>query len=672
MRLRNFYFTGTVLILAFACFFSSLQAQQLTPESIVNIKTVGSVKMQPQGNYIAYTLSVARDADEKPGGSYTELWVVPTLGGEARAYISKPNSVSDIAWTPDGEMITFRSTRKAYHKKKQVYGIPLNGGEAVQLTAAPRDVADYAVSPDGKTIAYLMKDAKTPEVAAAHKQGFDQQVEGTWHIISRIHAVPFSGGESRLVTEGPENVWELAWTPDSRQIIYRAGDTPFIDDKYMHTDNYLVSAAGGQGKKIYDTDGKLELAQMSPDGKYIAWLGAVSYNDPYPHSLFVLNTEKNELKNHHGDFPATGESFVWKDKKNLLVVMTENTQRSLYEVSAKNGKKKKILGDSGPIFGAITLSADRKMFATAANTFNHPDEAYLGDLSQKTLQRRSFSNPQLDNLQFGEQETVTWQGPDGLSISGVLIKPVGYQSGQRYPLQVQVHGGPESARLNGWNTGYNKLCQALAQRGIMVLFPNYRGSTGKGVAFAKGDQGDMMGKEFEDMLAGIDYLDDQGMIDPKKVGLGGGSYGGYTAAWAATKHSERFVVAVMFVGISNQISKGGMTDTPVENAVVHWDGWLYDNMDLVWDRSPLKHIKNAQTPTLILHGENDKRVPLNQAFEMYRALQHYKVTSELVVYPREGHGNRERAHRIDKASRALEWYMKYLKPTGSSDSENAL
>jgi dipeptidyl aminopeptidase/acylaminoacyl peptidase len=191
--------------------------------------------------------------------------------------------------------------------------------------------------------------------------------------------------------------------------------------------------------------------------------------------------------------------------------------------------------------------------------------------------------------------------------------------------------------------------------------PNYRGSTGRGVAYSKGDHNDLMGEEMHDNLTGIDHLIQLGLVDKYRVGIGGGSYGGYTSAWAATKHSDRFKAAVVFAGIANQISKAGMTDTPVENAGVHWNVWLYDDMDLVWDRSPIKHIRNAKTPTLIGHGERDLRVPTGQAYELYRGLKHMKVPTELVIYPREPHGLRERAHQIDFCQRALAWYQKYLK-----------
>ncbi|RMH75978.1 MAG: S9 family peptidase [Calditrichaeota bacterium] len=636
-------------------------AQTLTPEMVVDLKMVVQVAMQPQGEYVAYRLRTPRGADEKPGGAYTELWVVPTEGGEPRQFVSKPHSVGSIAWTPDGKFITFTERRKTFHKHRQVYAIPIDGGEARLLSHAPRDVRQYALSPDGKYLAYTLTDKEPKEIRKQKKRGFDARVEDTWHTLTRLYVEDLSTNEVHLVTHSDENVWEFRWSPDGEHLIYRGSERPFTDDSYMLTDNYIVPVGGGEGQKLYDTEGKLKLARISPDGKLVAWLGAVDFSDPSPQSLFVMSMAGGKPRNLLENYPGSAEAFWWKDSRTILLVMIEDVRTYLYEVSVETGKLKKLMGDSGPIFGSLSFTRDMKRFATAGNAWNHPNEVFVGKTGSARLQRLTHSNPQLAGMPLGKQEVIRWKGPDDWEISGILIKPVGYEPGKRYPLQVQVHGGPEGARLDGWNTFYNRPAQLLAQRGIMVLLPNYRGSIGKGVAFSKGDHQDLMGKEFEDILAGIDYLDRQGMIDPKRVGIGGGSYGGYASAWAATKHSQRFAAAVVFVGISNQISKAGMTDIPLENATVHWNLWLYDHFDLVWDRSPLKHIHNARTPTLILHGEEDRRVPLNQAYELYRGLKYVGVPTQLIVYPREGHGNRERAHQLDFLRRALEWYERYLK-----------
>lgn len=635
------------------------QAQMLTPEMVVELKSVSSVAIQPQGDYVAYTIRMQRGADDKPGGSYSEIWVVSTKTGETKQFTSQPISASSPAWTPDGSKITFLSRKQSFDKFTQVYAIPINGGEARKLSHASGNISSYAISPDGTMLAYRMRDQEEKEIKGIKKKGFDQKVIDTWTTIIRVHVEDLATGETHLVSEDDVHVVNFSWSPDSKNILYRASNRPFTDDGYMFTDNYTVPVTGGKGKLVHDTIGKLGNPRFSPDGMRIAWLGATSFNDPATGSLFIIDTNGGTPKNLMEDFPGTAVSFSWKDANTIYLNTIEKTHTFLYEVNLKNDKMKKIVGGNNPIFRGLSTSKNGKLIATIGSTSKHPNEIFI--VKGKNFQKLTDTNPTLTNMAFGQQETISWKGRDGLEITGVLIKPVGFVEGNKYPLQVQVHGGPESAYLDGWNTSYSTLTQILAQRGFMVLMPNYRGSTGRGVAYSKGDHNDLMGEEMYDNLTGIDHLIELGLVDQYRVGIGGGSYGGYTSAWAATKHSDRFKASVVFAGIANQISKAGVTDTPVENAVVHWNVWLYDNMDLVWDRSPIKYIRNAKTPTLIGHGERDLRVPTGQAYELYRGLKHMKVPTELVIYPREPHGLRERAHQIDFCQRALGWYEKYLK-----------
>lgn len=639
-----------------------LAGNTLTPEQIVDLRWASSVAIQPQGQFVAYTLRVMRGPDEKPGGAYYELWVVPVKEGKAQPFVQKPSSVRNIQWSPDGRFIYFVMKRESQNKHAQVYRIPLAGGEAMLVSHAPRNVGQFHLSPDGRYLAYLVRDAEPDSIKQLKKKGFDQKIEDEWTGVTRLYVEALEGGQPVALTPDTLNVWEFDWAPDGNSLLFRASHRPFVDDNYMFSRNYRVSREGGPCRLIYPTEGKLTLARVSPNGGAVAWLGATRLNDPYPGTLYLLPEGAKEPINLTPEVSFTGTRFLWKDEHTILLEAIENTYTVLYEVKVPSGKRKKLLGGKRPVFHRLSLAGDGKTFAVLANTNRHPDEVYVGRLGKTALQRRTVSNPDLEKMPLGGQEVISWKGPDDWTIYGILIKPVGYQPGRRYPLVMQVHGGPEGARLDGWNTYYSRPLQLLAQQGFMVLIPNYRGSIGRGVAFAMGDHRDMMGKEFEDMLAGIDTLIARGLVDPHRVGVGGGSYGGYTTAWAATRYSQRFAAGVMFAGISNQISKIGLTDTPQENQLVHWDLNAYQNLDFFWERSPLKYWSNAQTPLLIAHGMKDERVPTGQAHELYRALKYKGVPVKLVLYPREPHGLRERAHQLDFCRRAVAWYRKYLQP----------
>jgi dipeptidyl aminopeptidase/acylaminoacyl peptidase len=296
-----------------------------------------------------------------------------------------------------------------------------------------------------------------------------------------------------------------------------------------------------------------------------------------------------------------------------------------------------------------------------ATSYNHSNEIYIGSLDSKSIKRLTNSNPVLNDISLSRQETISWRAKDGLLIQGVLTYPLKYKKGKRYPLVLQIHGGPEGTSLDGWNTRPTYPVQLLAANGFVVLEPNYRGSGGRGVAFSKADHDDLGGLEFNDVLDGIDYLVSEGLVDNNKVGTGGWSYGGYFSALAATQYSDRFKASMVGAGLTNMISFMGTTDIPYEMSVVHWNQWWFDNMELHWERSPLSHINNAKTPTLIIHGLKDERVHPEQGMELWQALRIKEVDTEFVLYPREPHGLLERAHKLDYMHRLVNWYKEYLK-----------
>jgi dipeptidyl aminopeptidase/acylaminoacyl peptidase len=422
-----------------------------------------------------------------------------------------------------------------------------------------------------------------------------------------------------------------------------------------------VSTAGGDLTLLTETPGKLGGMTWSPNGAWLAFVGAVSQNDPLAQSVFVVPAAGGAAVNRTPDYHGSVTSVDWLDNETVTFLANEGTRTTLNRVEARGGDIERIAGGGQQIIGNVSFDGGKEVFAAVVNTATHPNEVYAGNVRRGALERISRHNEWLEDAELARQETIEWMHPDGTRVEGVLVRPLGEQPGTRYPLAMLPHGGPEGVSLDGWTTRALYPAQVLAASGYAVLMPNYRGSGGRGVAFSKADHRDLGGKEFEDVIAGIDFLSEQGLVDPKRVGSSGTSYGGYFSAWAGTRHADRFAAAITFAGITNWASFTGTTDIPYEMSIVHWDLWWFDNPGLAWDRSPVAHANDSSSPTLVMHGAVDQRVHPAQSLELYQALKINEVPTGLVVYPREPHGLLERAHQLDFMHRIIEWLDRYVK-----------
>lgn len=666
--------TSLLTVLALATALPAVAQQRvLTPEIIVTLAQATDAQISPDGTQVIYQVSRPREATDPPGGARTELWIMPAAGGEARRLTDGTDR--HARWSPDGRAIAFLGTR-GEGAVAQIHLTTPGGnaadpaaGNARALTSAPSAVTSFKWSPDGRSIAYTYADPKTDEERQAEAEGRDWTVAGQHYKHIRLYRVDVASGASQVVTQADKTVHDYDWSPDSTQLVIGAADTPTIDDSFMGVRLYIVPAAGGVPEPFVKTEGKLGSPRWSPDGRYIGWLGATSLNDPYAGSLYLAPVRGRvegaaDRVNLTTSYTGTATWFDWQPgaPATAVFVAAERQMTPIYSVRADAPRMERIGSPLLVVSGGPSFSADGSRVAMVANTPHHPNEVYVLDPAPgvNKPERLTALNPQLEGIELGTQEIVVWNARDGMSIEGVLVKPVGYQAGRRYPLIVQPHGGPEGADPNGWNGTYSRWGQMLAGAGFATLYPNYRGSIGRGPAFAMADHQDLMGKEFEDTLDGIDFLVAQGLADASRVGIGGGSYGGYTSAWAATYGSDRFKAAVAWMGISNWISMTGTSDIFLENSTVHWDLVMYDNYEKYWERSPLRYIERAQTPTLIVHGAADPRVPPGQSLELYTALRWKGVPVEYVSYPREGHGITERAHQLDFMRRVLGWFTKYV------------
>ncbi|HQU71397.1 MAG TPA: S9 family peptidase [Calditrichia bacterium] len=645
----------------------SLLAGELTPEMTVALKRIAEGEISPDGQKIAYRLSIPAELSEKKGTYDTEIYVRDIQSGADRLFVNRQFKGHGMAWSPDGSRLSFLAKISDFDPNTQIYALPLDGGAIAQLSAHSTSVASFKWSPDGKKIAFLSSEATPKAEKEQIEMGNDWQDSAVMPHKSELFVLTVSSGEISKAVEFPGWISGYTWAPDSRKMAFQGATQPGVDAGMMFAGMYLLNTADGSYSPLTETRGKLGDMGFSPDGKSFAWLGAVDISDPLAQSLFTLSLAGGSPVNHSKGFEGSATTFQWKNNGTILLLATEGTQNTLSEIQT-GGAKRKVIYNSTPLLHAFSTALPGNRMAAIMSDATHPPELFLGDLKKGTFTRITHSNPELEKTTLARQEVVAWEGPDGLKIEGILTYPLHYQEGQKYPLALQIHGGPEGVSLNGWNTYATYPVQVLAANGYAVLQPNYRGSGGRGVAFSKADHDDLGGKEFEDVLAGIDYLAESGLIDPNQVVTGGWSYGGYFSAWAATRHSDRFKASVVAAGLTNWIAFSGTTDIPHEMALVHWNSYWYDQPALHWERSPLAHLDKAKTPTMLVHGLADDRVHPEQSLQLHQALKMKGIPTRMILYPRQPHGLRETSHQVHFIKAVLSWFDTNL---GRSSTEKA-
>lgn len=633
------------------------RTEVMTAEHVAGIQRAVQVAASPDGKLVAYTLSVPRDLSD-PGRNRLQIFVVDRAKATSRAFTAPGTSASSPAFSPDGTQLGFLATRESQDDSRQVYVLSLEGGEAMKITDAAHGVHAFRWAPDGRSLAYTT--VREADAKADVDEGQDAVLDEKAGDHDQLWQVDVARGTARPITDGQEHVLDFEWSPGGNMLAVRASKTPDVDSTMMFSALYTVPAAGGALSPLCKTQGKLGGMDFSPDGSKLAFLGAEDLSDSTAGTLYVVPAIGGDASPLTKGMPATGGFVEWIDAGAIGLGVTEGTAFKLYSVAADGSSTKPIVTE-GPFCRAADISENGRVFACAGSTPEFPREVFAGTLLSKKLTRLTHSNPQLDAVKLGKQEVTKWAAKDGTPLEGVVTYPVDYRAGTRYPLVVMPHGGPEGVSVLTWNTRGTYPAQVFANAGYFVFEPNYRGSSGRGSAFAKADHKDLGGKEFQDVLDGIDHLVKEGLVDGGRVGMGGWSYGGYFSALAATRDSSRFKAAMVGAAITNWISFQGTTEIEQENELVHWNLSPWDEIDLAWSRSPMAHLGSAKTATLVVHGMADSRVPPQQAKELYRGLRHKGVPTTLVEYPREGHGVSENVHTVDYITRFLSWFDTHVK-----------
>ena len=651
-----------IFVLALAPTASPLAARPMTPEDIARLAQVREAAVSPDGAWIAYTVEVQRTLfEQEDGAAWVELHVVRP-DGEVRAFVSGEVNVGDFAWTPDGESIAFLAKR-GDDEERALWRISRSGGEAEKLLEHESGIDAFSFAPDGNRVVFLADEAEDKDKKALEEKGFDQEVfeeELEWRRAYIATVGDADGSEPRQIQiEGSARA--AHWSPAGDRLVVVTAPTPLVDDDLMKKRVSFVDPESGATVAEVDHTGKLGDVAFSPDGKHLAMIAGVDLHDPSPGRLVVVPASGGKGMDLVPGFEGHFMAFTWKDGGSLYAIGHQGVEAHVDEISADGSSRRTLVATGLAIWEGISAAGGK--VALTGSTPRHPTEVFA--LSATGADRVTDSNPWLAEIDFAMQEPVRHEARDGLMLEGVLIRPLNEESGKRYPLILTVHGGPEAHRSNGWLTTYARPSQVSAARGFATFFPNYRGSTGRGVEFSKLSQADPAGEEFDDLVDAVDHLVSTGLVDRDRVGITGGSYGGYATAWGSTYLTEHFRAGVMFVGISEKIAKWGTSDIPNELNWVHDRHWPWEKWDLMVERSPVRYAEQSRTALLILHGKEDTRVHPSQSLILYRYLKTLgKTPVRLVWYPKEGHGNRKAAHRYDYTLRMLRWFEKYLQDGG--------
>ena len=666
-----------VLLLIFAIPSGQGRADSLTIEKVLSMRYPREVVISPDGKYVAFTVTLP---DFNNSVWLTQIYTVKSDGSELRQFTEVGKRNFSPQWSPDSKLLAFLSTRSGdgTFDAQQVWIMPIDGGEAKLLTHSPTGVEEFRWSHSGKWIAYVAEREPTTEEKNKEefnkKYGFDATVVGKLKPPRDIWIADLATGESKKILNGDAGISNIEFSPDDRLIVYQTNYTGEYNDEQKY-DLWLVDVkrglTGGEKNKpeqLTNFPGPETKPQFSPDGKLVAYISQTVPDVEFAETdVSIISLRDRSVRNLTSTFDKAVTEYAWDvrsgQRMKIWFVAAEGTQTHLYTLSPPvAGQSSEIMkvteGDAN--YQTISRTADGATWCMVKETATTlPEIVVLAKGRQSVITH--FSD-QLSPYKLGEQSVVRWEAPDKrFTIEGVLVKPVDYQPGKRYPLILTVHGGPYGRFRNTFLQSYYP--QLFAQEGYMVLAPNPRGSSGYTDAFGQANRYDLGGGDYRDIMAGVDYLIQQGFVDSTRMGVTGGSYGGYMTNWIISQ-TPRFKAAVSMYGIFSLFTDFSNSWQPswevMYFGMYYWEKPI--NMENPYVRhSPAFYVQNIVTPTLILQGEDDEYTNISNSREMYVALKYRNVPVEFVVYPREGHGiGNEPNHRVDTVRRAHQWFRKYV------------
>jgi dipeptidyl aminopeptidase/acylaminoacyl peptidase len=671
------------------------EKRALVAEDLFRLAMVGDVVVSPDGGAICF---VQTRMDRESNSYQSDLWMAPSGGmvGEAVRFTHGPNTVAQPRWSGNGRWLAFLADRED-KGRKQLWIIPTIGvgGEARQVTKGETAVSDFAWSPDGTRLAFVRAEKfEAGNAGSAVLPVGEGRVADDVVTIRRIRhkgdgagftnarrshlwITDLEGNETRL-TEGDHNNTAPSWSPDGGSIVFVSQRGDEERDYSDSNDLWVVAAAGGEARRLPTPPGPVETPAWSPDGAWIAYVGSdrpstAGANDNLwvipasgegePRNLTAtLDLSMNSGVSGDAYAGLSGNRPVWSpDSSAIFVIAATRGDTPLWRVPLAEGEATKVVDRPGQVQSFAFCAAGTTLALNLADHLSNGDVfcASANDVDG-TLRRLTEVNGELfAEVALSRPEAFEYGGADGWPIHAWLMPPVGLKEGEKYPLVVEIHGGPHAAYGDNFLFEF----QLLAAQGYGVLFTNPRGSTSYGERFTMASNDDWGGNDYRDVMLGVDAaLARAPWADGARLGVLGGSYGGYLTNWIVTQ-TDRFKAAVTQRSICNMVSKWGASDIGFHGNDLQWGGPPWKNFQFYVDRSPLTHVEKVTTPLLIIHSERDLRCPIEQGEQFFTALKYLRRTVEFVRFPDEGHElsrSGQPLHRLENQRRIVGWFQKYL------------
>lgn len=641
--------------------FSAYGQTAWTPELQIKVSALANPRISPDGTRVVYQRSDAvMTADRSE--YVTQLWLASIDGKTNYQITFGDKSSSNPKWSPDGTMIAFVSNRK--DNRNQIYVLRIAGGEAEQITDGKSAVSDFDWSPDSKQIAFTMTDPKTEEEEKNERARNDFRWVDENIKLSRLYVVPLARDdagkrEPRKLTAIDRNVTSFDWSPDGRRIVFSHTKSP-VADYWPTADVSIVDLETAIVTAFSAGEAAEQNPLYSPDGKWIAMtVSDLPTRWAQSNRIYVFPAGGGKPLVMPQSYDGQPNLLSWTpDSRGILFTEARGTGSAIYGADVTAGKISLI----EYLDAVVTSPFSHKsgLYAYVRQTADTPPEIYVGRAGGAAAAKISNANAAYAAIPIGKTEVIKWKSKDGREIEGLLTYPVGYSSGKRVPLILNVHGGPAGVFQQSFigNRGVYPLA-SMSAAGLAILRPNPRGSSGYGTEFRRANIKDWGGMDYEDLMAGVDRVIEMGVADENRLGVMGWSYGGYMTSTIITK-TNRFKAASAGAAVTNLMSFNGTADIP-SFVPDYFEAEFWDNPEIYARHSAMFNIKNARTPTLIQHGDADVRVPISQGYELYNALKRLGVPVRMIVLPRQPHGPTEPRMQLAAMQSNMEWFSKYLK-----------